>query len=266
MAYDYYDFEQYEKEEQNYQRLAKKYGKRNPYNDEYLSYLQCPYQFKSETLGTYRIDLDSYLFHLIKQYALYIKSERVQFVNHPYIIAITKKGNIYNFITEIGEVDFSFWIRGLLDIVTMSIKNRDRISISENLRKYKEEYDRKNNGKCHNRSFYFSDSNTIVTAYVNAPLKGQKYLHSFIERDYDVIETTANIILSKEDYYHLLNPEVLTRVTKEEIIRFIRENQEKYPLIAEIPIVQLLAEYNEIKKDPSKVKIKSFEEWKKYWH
>lgn len=82
-------------------------------------------------------------------------------------------------------------------------------------------------------------------------------MHSFIERDDDVIEITANIILSKDDYYRLCKPDVLTRVTKDEIINFYLDNQEKYPIIGKIPIVQLLAEYNEIKKDLSKVKIKS---------
>ncbi len=65
-------------------------------------------------------------------------------------------------------------------------------------------------------------------------------MHSFIERDDDVIEITANIILSKDDYYRLLKPDVLTRVTKDEIINFYLDNQEKYPIIGKIPIVQLL--------------------------
>ena len=266
MSYDYYDLEQSQKESQTFLRLTKMYGENNPYKDEYLSYLQCPYQFNVEGLGICRVDLDSYLFHLLKQYALYTKSERVQFLNHPYINSVTKNGGTYSFKSEFGEVKFSFWIRGLLDILSMSIKNLDNVSFIKSLTRYKEEYDRKNDGKCHNRTFLLSDSDSIVTtAFVNSELKGQKYLHSFIEKDDDIIETTANIILSKEDYYRLLRPEVLTRVTKSELIRFYFDNKDEYPLLGEIPIVQFLAEYSEIKKDPSKVKIKSFEEWKKYW-
>ena len=262
MVYDYYDFEQYINEEQIFLRFAKKYGKKNPYNDVCLSYLQCPYQLHGDNSNGFRINIDSYLFHLLKRYVLCSKKERIQFLKHPYINSITKDGNIYSFETEFGNVCFSFWIRGLIDIVTMSINNRNHVSIAKSLQRYKEEYDRKNNGICHNRAFCFGHSGIITTAFVNSPLIGYKYLHSFLERENDIIDVTANIVLSIDDYYNLLKPEVLTKVTLEELVTFVNDCKDKYPSIGKLPIVQLLAEYNEIKKDPSKVKIKSFYYWK----
>ena len=50
-----------------------------------------------------------------------------------------------------------------------------------------------------------------VTAACPRYFKGNYYLHSFVELGNNVIDLNLGIMMSKEDYYHLMNPQVLAR-------------------------------------------------------
>lgn len=57
----------------------------------------------------------------------------------------------------------------------------------------------------------------VVTAFLNEPLSNLLFLHSFVESEDKVLETTANVVMSKDDYYRLLKPEVVTKIPGEEL-------------------------------------------------
>lgn len=258
MIYDYYDIEAYDKESYDFFMTVENYGKKNPFGDIYLSYLELSEDIKQQFPKKYEIDVDAYLFFLVRFYALKSHMERKKLLKHPYIEGVTREGNINQMHTVFGDVDFKFWIHGFSDVFKRSIENRGTGSIPKLLKAFFDEYNGAFDGKCHQASIQFCGYNNVVTAFASEPQSGLRFLHSFIENDERVLETTANIIMNKEDYYRLLKPEILTKIPGEELFELYEDFFEKHPRLKRMGIKQLLVEYDEVKRNPDTIKIKTY--------
>lgn len=256
MIYDYYDIEAYDKESYDFFMAVENYGKKNPFGDIYLSYLELPEDIKARLPKRYEIDLDAYLFYLIRFYALKNPLQRKRLLRHPYIESLTVNGEINHIHTVFGDADFKFWVKGLLDILQRSIKNRDNEPISKTFKLFFNEYTGANDGRCHEASIQFSGSNKVVTAFVSEPQSELRFLHSFVENDERVLETAANIVMSKEEYYRLSKPDILTKIPGEELFELYQEFLPKHPRLRNMGTKQLLAEFEEVKRHPDTIKIK----------
>ena len=256
MIYDYYDIEAYDQESYDFFMTVENYGSKHPFGDIYLSYLELPEDIKARLPKRYEIDPDAYLFYLIRFYALKNPLQRKRFLRHPYIESLTVNGEINHIHTVFGDADFKFWVKGLLDILQRSIKNRDNEPISKTFKLLFAEYTGAYDGRCHEASIQFSGSNKVVTAFVSEPQSELRFLHSFLENDERVLETTSNIVMSKEDYYQLSKPEILTIIPYEELYEFYETFYNRHPRLEALGTRQLLAEFEEIKRHPDTIKIK----------
>jgi len=92
--------------------------------------------------------------------------------------------------------------------------NEEAIAVKKELLNFK-----KRSGHCHSMCMQYVNSfgEKMVTGYVNDIVKSIRTVHSWIETDTDVIDYTRNLVISKEDYYRLLNPEILNVITKEQL-------------------------------------------------
>lgn len=74
----------------------------------------------------------------------------------------------------------------------------------------------KRRGECHvNSTEYINCGDYLVTGYIS----GDKYsiIHSWVETDKNVIDFTLNLVIKKEDYYKMMNAQVLSIIKKENV-------------------------------------------------
>ena len=74
-----------------------------------------------------------------------------------------------------------------------SIKNMNTEPFFDSLKLYTDEYLGAYNRRCHEGAINFGYSNTVVTAFMHEPQSELMFLHSFVENEERVLETTANI-------------------------------------------------------------------------
>ena len=91
----------------------------------------------------------------------------------------------------------------------------------ENITKYKKELLnlRQRTRKCHNMSLSFLGSDIgdrVVTGYIDSTSKNTRVIHSWLETEDKVIDYTCNLIIDKDQYYKLWNPEVLSVISRED--------------------------------------------------
>lgn len=123
---------------------------------------------------------------------------------------------------------------------------------------FRDEYNGAYNGRCHESSIQFSGQNDVVTAFLHEPQANLRFLHSFVESDLKVFETTTSIVMKKEDYYRLVKPEVITKIPGEELFDVWDSLFHQHPRLKKMNIKQLLTEYDEVKKNPEAIKIKTY--------
>ena len=75
-------------------------------------------------------------------------------------------------------------------------------------------------GKCHYRAieFFPSIGKNLVTGYVDDASGKVRTVHSWLETEKNVIDYTSNLVISKEDYYQLMNVEVLSVIAKDDFL------------------------------------------------
>ena len=78
--------------------------------------------------------------------------------------------------------------------------------------------------KCHLCSmglmFYYSCN--LVTGYIDSIIERGKIIHSWVETDDgNVLDYCSNLVIKKEDYYRLVNPEVINTISTEEYLNDI---------------------------------------------
>ena len=95
------------------------------------------------------------------------------------------------------------------------VKNEEDKNMKNELFKYK-----KRKGKCHQTAIelFASMGEKLVTGYVDDSSGKFRTIHSFIETEKNVIDYSSNLVISKEDYYRLMNVEVLSVITKEQFL------------------------------------------------
>ena len=117
--------------------------------------------------------------------------------------------------TDMCEIDFGNESIKFSLISDLFINdNSDVIALKKQLLNAK-----KRSGLCHYQSVSYLNSwgNKIVTGYVDDTIASQRDVHSWIETDINVIDYSKNLVISKDDYYRLLNPEVINEITKDEL-------------------------------------------------
>ncbi len=257
MIYDYYDIEAYEEESNDFFNKMEQYGQPNPFSDIYLSFLELPEDMKYRFFKDYEIDMDAYLFFLVRFFGLKSPIQRKRFLKHPYIRSLVVENRINHLQTPMGEVEFQYWINGIPDILKKTFQNLGYSSIIDSFCLFRDEFIGAYNGRCHEASIQFSGQNDVVTAFMHEPLSNLRFLHSFVETDEKILETTANIVMKKEDYYRLTRPEVITKIPGEELLDLWNSFFQKHPRLKDMNIKQLLTEYEEVKQHPDTIKIKT---------
>lgn len=74
--------------------------------------------------------------------------------------------------------------------------------------------------KCHYRSLQLVNigvGDYLVTGYVNDESGKSRIVHSWIEIGEDVLDYTSNLVMKREDYYKLMNVEVLSIINKDDV-------------------------------------------------
>lgn len=74
-------------------------------------------------------------------------------------------------------------------------------------------------GKCHNMSLSFLGNDIgdrVVTGYIDSTSKNTRVIHSWLETEDKVIDYTCNLIIDKDQYYKLWDPEVLSVISRED--------------------------------------------------
>lgn len=79
----------------------------------------------------------------------------------------------------------------------------------------------KRKGKCHFQSLCLLPicGDYLVTGYVNDSSNKVRVIHSWIETENNVIDYCSNLVISKENYYQLMNPEILSVIKKEDYLK-----------------------------------------------
>ena len=119
----------------------------------------------------------------------------------------------------------------------------------------------KRRGNCHSMSIKISKNmgidNDIVTGYIYGFSDKSKYLHSWVEFNYNdedlVIDYTLNIIMNKEGYYYIQHAEPLNRISDKSIIEDSKIIN-KFNKIGAFNIKEYLVFRDEIMKDFEKNK------------
>lgn len=257
MINDYYNEEELDRIFDEFYQSTTKHGENNIFHDPYLSYLDIPQDVKEKYSLNYEIDLDAYLFYIVKYLGLQLPNRRKILLKHPRIQSLKIENQINHLKTDMGEIDFKYWINGIPDIIKRTFQNFGYAPLLNTLLIFRDEYYGKFNGRCHEAAIQFSDSKDVVTAFINSPLTGLSYLHSFVESNGIVIETTSNIIMDKEDYYRLSKPDIITKIPGEELFEMWESFFQEHPRLKKMSIKQLLVEYDEVKKNPETIKIKA---------
>ena len=197
MIYDYYNPSAYNNYFYKFFNRTEKYCKPNKYLDMYLSFLELSDEEKEKYFEDFDIDEDAYLFYIIRRYAQTRKRKRKEFSTHPYINSIKIDKDQNHISTLLGDANFKFWIKGTSDILSNVMKNIGCNPINKTTQIFMDEYLGNYNGKCHEASIQFCGKNKVVTAFMHEPLYKLRYLHSFVEGEEKILETTSNLLIDK---------------------------------------------------------------------
>lgn len=120
-----------------------------------------------------------------------------------------KKKNVYEMTSDSKKIEFS----KITDIINMEDKKK-----LKEIRKKLLDCDERR-GKCHNYSISFIHcGNKLVTGYVNDISGKHRTIHSWIENGNNVYDFTYNLVISKKNYYELLDVLVLNEIDKDTVL------------------------------------------------
>ena len=83
---------------------------------------------------------------------------------------------------------------------------------------------RKRRGKCHqgSLSLFTCFGDNIVTGYVDDIDGKHRCVHTWIEKDENVYDYTSNLVVTKEEFYKILDVEVLNKISREDFLSDIK--------------------------------------------
>lgn len=259
MIDDYYNTDELNARLKLFKEIAS-HGDENKFYDDILRYLELPDSVKNSFDEKFEIDEDAYLFYLLRCYALTYRNIRYRklYEKHPYIENVILDEDNNRLETLVGDAEFQFWIKGLLDILGRSIKNINYEDLHKTFDLFFKEYSGYFNGKCHEGSIAFSNGNKVITGLIKHPIKNLRILHSFVEGKKYILDPTINALFSKEEYFRLNKPEIITEITGEELFSFKEEYMSQYPRLRNMSTKQMLVEFEEIKKHPKTIKLRPY--------
>lgn len=82
---------------------------------------------------------------------------------------------------------------------------------------------KKRRGKCHQGSIslFTCMGDYIVTGYVDHINGKLRCVHTWIEQDENVFDYTSNLVVKKEEFYKLLNVEILNKISRDDFLNDI---------------------------------------------
>ena len=188
--------------------------------------------------GKYKINKDGYLYFILGKSIIYHfdRSCLNYLNNHPYVLDYDFKSSIKKMNTTLGSVRFSLCVDDVKNVCMFGDKQVFDILSGVILGKY---WDRS-----HEIVYLLGENfDSIITAFVNSPLDGYKYLHSFGVRDKFVYDLAYNLKMNKNDYYNLISPDIISSVKGSELAIDFERSSHYYPLMS---IRDFLVRYNEL--------------------
>ncbi len=173
----------------------------------------------------YKLDKNGYLFFIVGEFTgNFGKSKNYDILRkHPYVINYNFYGNNKVLKTKVGSIEFSLCVNDLKDAYNQS-KSRKMFDI------FSDVFAGKYFTKCHEISSKLCENyDYITTAFINSPLSGYKFLHSYIENENYVLDFSRNLKMTKNDYESLLNPDVVSRISGNELVDDIIFTSHNYP-------------------------------------
>ena len=180
----------------------------------------------SRDTARYKIDRKGYLYFVLSRYTVsQFKLRRAYsyLKRHPYILDYSSIDGNRKLYTSLGNVSFRLCVNSIKEAC---MDGKDKKSIDVLCKVFQGKY----SFKCHEISSILGiDYDYIVTAFVNSPLDGYKYLHSFVLDGDDVYDFAKNLKMKKEDYYDLLDPDVLSKIKGNTFVDELQTASHNYP-------------------------------------
>lgn len=87
---------------------------------------------------------------------------------------------------------------------------------------------KKRRGKCHEGSLLLFNcmGDYIVTGYVDHIGGKHRCVHTWIEQDEKVYDYTSNLVVEKEEFYKLLNAEILNKISRDDFLSDINDKSD----------------------------------------
>ena len=174
----------------------------------------------------YKIDRKGYLYFILSRYTVNLFNLRRAYdylEKHPYILDYSSLAGNKKIFTSLGNVSFRLCVNSIKEAC---MDGKDKKTIDVLCKVYQGKY----SFKCHEISSILGiDYDYIVTAFVNSPLDGYKYLHSFVEDGDDVYDFSKNLKMKKEDYFGLLDPDILSKIKGNTFVDDLQTASHNYP-------------------------------------
>ena len=176
--------------------------------------------------ASYKVDRKGYLYFILGRYTANLFRVRHAYDyldSHPYILDYSSIGGDRKLFTSLGNVSFTLCVNSIKE-ACMTGDDKKTIDVLCNV------YVGKYATKCHEVSSILGvDYEYITTAFVNSPLEHYKYLHSFVEDGENVYDFAKNLKMKKDDYYGLINPEVVSKIRGDKFISDLNAASHSYP-------------------------------------
>lgn len=172
----------------------------------------------------YKLDKKGYLFFIVGKYATNIFRDDLNYLDkNTYILSYSVDGPIKYLNTILGNVRFSLCVNDVRDAY---IKSNDRRIFDVLCDVYVGKYAT----RCHEiASMLGVNYKYITTAFINSPLENYKFLHSFVENDDNVLDFAKNVKMSKEEYYDLVKPDIVSKINGDRLVDDIMFVSHNYP-------------------------------------
>lgn len=191
----------------------------------------------------YRLNRKGYLYFILSGYTtrLFKKSVAHDYLErHPYVLNYSSIDGNEVINTSLGNVSFKLCVN---NIQGAYIVGKDKRTIDILCGVYEGRYAT----KCHVVSSLLGiDYEYITTAFVNSPIENYSYLHSFVEDGDDVYDFAKNLKMKKEDYYSLLDPEVVSKIEGNSLIDDLSYASHCYPPMS---LKEFLVRHDELKRN-----------------
>lgn len=167
------------------------------------------------------IDKKGCLFYLLCKYAT-SKDSRQRIISMSQVIDFKTKRGKNSIHTVLGDAEFELYLKNMFDIL---VKYLDT-DVSK-IKTLWDLYQGKLYQYCHYSVAELGKNYDVVSAFVPGKFDRHRFVHSYLERDGMIYDVSNNLVMSKDDYYSLLSPEEVLKMSGEELYRLIEDNPEE---------------------------------------